>query len=503
MTSPDTIPHRQPRHFPALTLVNKPLSVCVIVSGLLSGLPAAALTPVTFQVDMSVQLGLGSFNPAAGDFVSVAGDRLNNWSTTASVLTNSPSHPNLYVGTFNFTNAPGSTVQYKFLMGGVWERNDVGPGGAQNRQFTLTDEPQTLPAVCFDNLTNGTSLVSTRTSFRVNLVGADLSLLAYYEGRGTTYNDNGQPEGVLPMLKRKGLNTVRLRLFTSSAAQAQADPANYLNNLDYTVPLAVRVKNAGLQFLLDFHFSDTWADPGHQAEPSAWTNLTFPQLVQRMHDYSSNCIATFKAAGAMPDYVQVGNEINGGLLWPAGRVGGSYDTPAQWTNLARLLNAAVQGIKEAAGPQPPKIVIHFGNGADWGGTLRFVDGLIQHGVQFDIIGVSYYPDIHGPLTNLSTCLFKTAKRYHRPVLVAETAFPWASATPTNLYGIPVSTNGQVQYVEALAPVLKSVPGQLVCGVFWWGAEYPGAWKSFFTWGGSVLPVAEAFGQERGNETQIK
>lgn len=473
--------------------MKKRLQALVIMTGLLSGVAAEALTPVTFQVDMSVQMGLGSFNPAAGDYVSVAGD-LNNWSTSASVLTNGPPNTNIYTGTFNLTNAPGTTINYKFIMGGAWEHNGVGPGGAQNRRFTLASTPQTLPVVYFDNLTNASSLVSTQAPFRGNIVGADLSMLAYCESQGTTYKDNGQPEDALQMLKRKGINCVRLRLFTSSAAQAQADPWNYINNLDYTLPLAVRVKNAGLQFMLDFHYSDTWADPGHQATPAAWTNLTFTQLVQQMRNYSSNCIASLKAAGAMPDFVQVGNEINNGLLWPAGQVGGGYDTPAQWSQLAQLINAAVQGIQDAAGPQMPKVVVHIASGADWGGTRWFMDNLILQQARFDIIGESYYPELHGPLTNLSTCLIKTPKRYNKAVFVAETSFPWASSTPTNLYGIPVSTNGQVQYVVALAPVVKSVPGGMVNGVFWWGAEYPGSWNSFFTGGGNVLPVAGAFGQ---------
>src|SRR5262249_51579838 len=126
--------------------------------------------------------------------------------------------------------------------------------------------------------------------------GADFSHLAFFESRGVVYQDAGQPQDALSILKRHGLTCVRLRLFTSNATQTLADPYNYINNLDYTVPLAVRVKNAGFQFMLDFHYSDTWADPGHQRKPAAWTNLVFPQLVQQLHDYSSNCIAAFKAA---------------------------------------------------------------------------------------------------------------------------------------------------------------------------------------------------------------
>ncbi len=110
------------------------------------------------------------------------------------------------------------------------------------------------------------------------IAGADLSLLAYFETNGIVYKSNGLTGDAIQILKNQGITCVRLRLFTSSAAQAQADPYDYINNLTYTVPLAVRVKNAGLQFLLDFHYSDTWADPSHQATPAAWLTNTFSQI---------------------------------------------------------------------------------------------------------------------------------------------------------------------------------------------------------------------------------
>src|SRR5215813_12962603 len=115
------------------------------------------------------------------------------------------------------------------------------------------------------------------------LAGADFSHLKFFEERGVAYRQDGQPLDGLAILKTNGVNCVRLRLFTSTAAQAQADPYNYINNLDYTIPLALRAKNAGLQFLLDFHYSDSWADPQKQNKPAAWTNLTFVQLQQQYH----------------------------------------------------------------------------------------------------------------------------------------------------------------------------------------------------------------------------
>jgi arabinogalactan endo-1,4-beta-galactosidase len=335
------------------------------------------------------------------------------------------------------------------------------------------------------------------------IAGADLSHLAFFEARGVVYKENGHPQDALLLLKQRGLTCVRLRLFTSSPEQAQADPYNYINNLDYTLPLARRVKGAGFQFLLDFHYSDTWADPSHQRKPDAWTNLTFVQLVQQMHDYNSNTIAAFQATGAMPDAVQVGNEISSGMLWPDGRVGGSYDTPTQWSQLGQLLNAAVQGIRDASGNVVPRIIVHIDRGGDWNGTKWFFDNLAQQRVTFDVVGESYYPFWGGPLASLANCLTNAAQRYGKPVVVAETGFPWTNSVwGTNIEGLTPSPAGQVTFLAALAAVEKRMPTGLNGGVLWWGAEYqhvPNLSEagfdsaSFFDAEGNVLPIAEAFG----------
>jgi arabinogalactan endo-1,4-beta-galactosidase len=331
------------------------------------------------------------------------------------------------------------------------------------------------------------------------IAGADVSLLDFFTQRGIIYRDGGTAQDGLTLLKQRGLNCVRLRLFTSSAEQAASDPYNRINNLDYTLPLAVRAKTAGLRLLLDLHFSDTWADPGHQAKPAAWAGLDLLGLEQRMRAYCSNTITTLKAANALPDYVQVGNEITGGLLWPEGRVGGTYDN--QWPQFSRLVKAAVLGIKEASGNPVPKIIIHIDRGGDWGATQWYFDHLTQQQVDFDILGESYYPFWHGSLGALSNCLNNAANRYHKPVIIAETAFPWKNST--NIFGIPASPEGQTQYLATLAQILKSIPNHLGAGVVWWGSEYqPLAGfglagfesRSFFDNTGSVLPIASAFGQ---------
>jgi arabinogalactan endo-1,4-beta-galactosidase len=481
-------------------LTGPPLALSAIL------LAAACLTAsalqVTYRVNLQTQIASGKFRPGT-DTVFVSGTfSTPNWIVTAAAgaytLRPSADDSNVYTGTFNIHNSPASTEQHRFVINpnnSFSNLNSETLAGGDNRSFQVGSGSMTLPVVSF----NGQSLPAAIPF----LAGADFSLLPFFEGRGILYKDGGQAQDGLAILKNHNLTCVRLRLFTSSAAQAQTDPYDYTNNLAYTVPLAVRVKNAGLQFLLDFHYSDSWADPAHQTKPAAWTNLAFAQLVQQMHDYNSNCISAFKAAGAMPDYVQVGNEITGGMLWPDGKVGTTNDA-VQWPQLAQLMNAAIQGITDASGANPPKIVIHIDRGGDWSSTRWFFDNLIEQGVPFDIIGESYYPFWHGPLANLANCLTNAAQRYGKPVIVAETAFPWTNSYwTTNILGLTPSVTGQVQFVVGLAQALKSVPGRLGAGVFYWGTEYQKVRNvneagfntaSFFDAGGNLLPVADAIAQ---------
>ncbi len=358
----------------------------------------------------------------------------------------------------------------------------------------------------------GMILAASATPF---VAGTDFSDLSFFESRGITYKDQGKVQDGIQILKNHGINCVRLRLWTGSDALVQTKNAyNYTNNLTYTLPLAVRVKSAGLLFCLDFHYSDTWADPSHQLTPSAWFSLTFDPMVQQMRTYNSNTIAAFAAAGAMPDYVQIGNEITSGMLFTnsagtiIGEVTGSTNTA--WSQLGQLMKAAVQGIQDAvtnAGTTMPKIIVHIDKGGNWATTLWFYDNLSYQGVPFDIIGESYYPFYQGSPTNLSICLSNAAVRYGKPIVVAEDAFPWTNnadnASWTNqLFGYPPTRAGQVSFIAALARIVKGVPNQLGAGFFYWGAEYQAAsgvneagfyTSSFFDAGGNVLPVADAVG----------
>lgn len=297
----------------------------------------------------------------------------------------------------------------------------------------------------------------------VFLAGVDFSHGAYFEAHGKVYREGGVPTDPFILLKRSGVNCVRLRLFTSTEEEARTDPYNRANNLSYNLPLATRVKKAGLKLLLDFHYSDSWADPQQQAKPKAWEGLTFDQLEQRLYEYNRDMITAFRSVGALPDYVQVGNEITPGMLWPDGRVKGASTTSEQWVKLARLLKSAERGIREAAGTQMPKVMIHIDRGGDWATTKMFFDHLREQNVPFDMIGESYYPFWHGNLGALRTCLNNAAERYGVPVVIAETDFPSiekdASGKPLDpIVGIAPGRDGQVQFSRALKAILDGVPG---------------------------------------------
>ena len=250
-------------------------------------------------------------------------------------------------------------------------------------------------------------------------LGADLSFVPRLEQCGVEYRRGGVPDDVLRIFRGVGCDIVRLRLWHSPDAP--------WHGTDATLAYAERVAAAGLDLMLDFHCSDTWADPGRQTKPAAWRGLDFAALVDSVYAYSRATVTRFAAAGLAPRYVQVGNEIGPGLLWDDGRIGwaGSpFDTPRQWAQLATLLQAGIAGVRDACPDTAPQIVIHMADGGDSAACRWFYDGLLAHDVAFDIIGVSYYPWWHGRMQDLATNLNDLVARYGKPVFVVETAYPW-------------------------------------------------------------------------------
>src|ERR1035438_6283692 len=217
-------------------------------------------------------------------------------------------------------------------------------------------------------------------------LGADISSLAGGRGGGRggplAYQENGQEGSEFALMMKHGCNAFRLRVFVSPV---RAAPNNSLEN---TLPLAKQLKDAGATFMLDIHYSDTWADPQHQETPVAWRDLDVAGLEKRVEEYSKDGITQLNNAGAMPDMVQVGNEITGGMLWPLGHVRAPpsavkldagpiqalpqpYDDAVQWDNFARFLKAGVRGVRKGSGASVPRIVIHIDCGGDWPVTHWF------------------------------------------------------------------------------------------------------------------------------------
>lgn len=315
-------------------------------------------------------------------------------------------------------------------------------------------------------------------------VGADVSYLRQAEQQGIKFKENGTPESVLEMLKHHGYTWIRLRLFHT--------PTDLPNNLEYTIASAQAAKRLGFRFLLDFHYSDTWADPAHQSTPAAWKHLKHKQLVQEVFAYTRDTIATFRSAGVLPDIVQVGNEVTSGMLWPDGRL------PDNWDNFAELLKAGIAGVAAGAGDAPhPRIMIHIDRGGDDEGTKWFFDEISSYHVAYDIIGQSYYPFWHGGLGDLRENLRFMAKEYKKPIFLVETACNWHSADESKKKKLPYpeTPEGQKQFLEAVNREVRATPGGLGEGVFWWEPAVPPIpirSRGFFDDDGNVLPVITVF-----------
>jgi arabinogalactan endo-1,4-beta-galactosidase len=337
------------------------------------------------------------------------------------------------------------------------------------------------------------------------LRGADLSVLPQVEAGGAVFQDDDVPTDVLSILRARGVDTIRIRLWRT--------PADGAGGLAEALALAERATAAGCGVLLDLHYSDCWADPGHQSVPAAWTGLAPPALADSARSYTRDVLRAFAARGVVPRCVLIGNEITAGMLWDTGRVGGSWDTDDQWTQLAALVRAGIAGVDEALPDSlRPAIMVHIDRGADNAGARWFLDNLVSRQVDFDLIGVSFYPWWHGTLKDLDANLDDLATRYDRTVVVVETAYPWtlgwfdgahnAVGLPGMLLpGYPATPAGQREFLSAVMEIVRTVPDGRGGGVFWWAPEWiasPGfgsRWENLalFDEEGRPLPALAAFG----------
>ncbi|MGA9777097.1 MAG: glycosyl hydrolase 53 family protein [Verrucomicrobiia bacterium] len=342
-------------------------------------------------------------------------------------------------------------------------------------------------------------------------LGADISTLSEVEQRGGVYMDGDKPGDALAIFMKHGWTCFRLRIWV--------DPRNGVNGLEYTTKLAKRIKAGGGTLMLDLHYSDWWADPQKQNKPAAWANLDFDDLVKQTQSYTAHVIKTLKDAGATPDFVQIGNEITGGMLWPDGQVkvplstvkvfGGDvtvikppdpYDDAGQWAHLIRLLRADISGVRSVTTPEDHvRIVIHIDCGGDWPVTRWYFDHLTRAGIDYDVIGQSYYPNWHGTLENVRDNLRNTIERYHKDVMIVETAYPSRDVHPSpaaakNMIW-PMTPEGQERFLADLIRVVKQAPEGRGIGVNYWHPEATFIPGSTDRWSG---PDANSLFDARGN-----
>lgn len=312
-------------------------------------------------------------------------------------------------------------------------------------------------------------------------IGADLSFMKQAEDNGIVFKENGEAKPCLEIFKDHGYNWIRLRLFHT--------PTRLPNDLEYTIALAKEAKQMGFRFLLNYHYSDTWADPGKQFIPVAWEGKSHAELVQAVFEYTQSTMIAFRDSGAFPDMVQVGNETSNGMLWPDGKL------PDNWDNFAELVQAGINGVYASCGNNPcPEIMIHIDKGGNKNFTKYYFDKINSYGIEYDVIGQSYYPWWHGNLLSLRECLNFTANEYKKDVIVVEAAYNWTPREYVDtLAPFPESPEGQREFLEEVNRVVLSVPDNRGCGVFWWEpAVSRGGSRSFFDDEKNVLPVINVF-----------
>lgn len=320
------------------------------------------------------------------------------------------------------------------------------------------------------------SMLATMASAQ-KFVGGDVSMLPKYEQAGVVYKDksNKTVSDVIAFFKQEGMNAMRVRLFVDPTKDS--DKA-VCQDLEYVKTLGKRIKDAGLSFMLDFHYSDTWADPGKQWTPDSWKTLNDADLASKVYEYTKDCLQQLKAAGAEPDMIQTGNEISYGMLWGTQAAVGNNNTnrcftnssAANWNRFFNLLKKAGQACREVC--PNAKIILHSERTPKPSVLTDYFDRMKNNSIDYDIIGLSYYPDHHGNLATLETALTTLEnKAYGKDIMIVETgySYAWSIGTEFDYTGTyPYTEEGQRKFTADLIAKLKTHAS--VKGLFWWWPE---------------------------------
>lgn len=326
----------------------------------------------------------------------------------------------------------------------------------------------------------GTMAMGAQAQNAFNL-GGDISVLPQYEKANTPYYTSAGtkiPDVLTYMKNTCKWNSMRVRLFVTP--DSKADP-QVVQDLEYVKNLGKRIKEAGMDFLLDFHYSDTWADPDNQAIPSTWKSNTSNAVLQdSLYGYTKRCLEYLVENNATPDFVQIGNEVSYGMLWRTDNDRCySNSTTSTWKRFTDFLSSAAKAVREVT-PEA-KIVLHVERSGDANATVNFYNTMKNNGVDYDIIGLSYYPFWHGYLSTLSTTLTRLASSFpDKPVQIVETAYYYQwfpTKDVTNTTGTWADTPaGQQAFIEDLCTELAKHNN--VTGLYYWFPEENGNGNTF-------------------------
>jgi arabinogalactan endo-1,4-beta-galactosidase len=284
--------------------------------------------------------------------------------------------------------------------------------------------------------------------------GADIGWVTQMEATGRKfYNSAGVEQDCIQILKDIGMNTIRLRVWVN--------PTDGWNGTSDVVAKAVRAKNLGMKIMIDFHYSDSWADPGQQTKPAAWASQDFATLKQSLANHTSAVLKSLRNSGVTPTWVQIGNETNNGMLWPDGKAS------TNMSNFAQLVSAGYNAVK--AVDTSIKVIVHISNGYD-NNLFRWIfDGLKNNGVQWDIIGMSLYPEVNTWSTLNTQCLANMndmVSRYNKDVMIVEVGMSWDQPDACN------------SFISDLITKVKSVPNNRGLGVLYWEPECYNNWQGY-------------------------
>lgn len=284
--------------------------------------------------------------------------------------------------------------------------------------------------------------------------GADVGWLTEMEAAGVKfYNETGTPAECMQLLKSLGMDAIRLRVWVN--------PSGGWNNTADVVTKAIRAKQLGMRLMIDFHYSDTWADPGQQTKPAAWAAMDLAGLRTAVYNHTFNTLASLKAAGVTPEWVQVGNETNDGMLWPEGKASVSMAA------FVSLINAGYDAVK--ASDPLIKVIVHISNGYD-NSLFRWIfDGLKANNGRWDVIGMSLYPDAGNWQIRNDQCLANMqdmVARYGKEIMITEVGMSWTDAAACR------------DFISDLITKTKSLPGNKGLGVFYWEPECYNNWQGY-------------------------